>query len=105
MKTSHSTPRRPLRLTRRGRLALTLGCVGVMAGVATAAGQAAGASDEPLGSATAVYVVKPGESLWGIAQDVSPGSDPRETIARIMDLNGMGSAAVTAGRALVVPGE
>lgn len=104
MKSTPITPPVRLRLTRRGRLAVTLGCVGLVAGVATAAGQSAGASNDPLGAATAVYVVKPGQNLWGIAQDVSPGADPRETIARIMDLNGMGSASVTAGRALVVPG-
>lgn len=109
MKSRNSTtacirPTARLRLTRRGRLALTLGCVGLLAGVATATGQGAGASDDPLGAATALYVVKPGQSLWGIAHDVSPGADPRETVARIMDLNGMGSASVTAGRALVVPG-
>lgn len=104
MKSTHRTPPTHLRLTRRGRLAVTVGCVGLVAGIATAAGQAAGASDDPLGAATAVYVVRPGQNLWGIAHDVSPGTDPRETIARIMELNGMGSAAVTAGRALVVPG-
>jgi len=76
----------------------------VVAGVATFAGQAATASGEANTGGTAIHVVKPGESLWAIATDVSPGADPRETVARIMDLNGMGSAVVSAGRALVIPG-
>lgn len=103
MKGTHRTFPTRLRLTRRGRLAVTLGSICLLAGMATAAGQAAGASDDPLGAATSSYVVKPGQNLWRIAHDVSPGTDPRVTIARIMDLNGMGSPAVTAGRALVVP--
>lgn len=93
-----------LRLTRRGRLVITVVCAAIAAGVATSAGQAAIASDEPQAGGTAVHVVRPGESLWTIATEVAPGADPRETVSRIMDLNGMGSAAVSAGRALVVPG-
>jgi hypothetical protein len=103
MKSTPST-QGPVRLTRRGRLALTLSFIALAAGLVTAAGQGAGASDDPMVSATDIYVVKPGQSLWAIAHAVSPGTDPRETVARIMDLNGMGSASVSAGRALVVPG-
>ncbi|GDX31264.1 hypothetical protein LBMAG15_01980 [Actinomycetes bacterium] len=53
--------------------------------------------------AAAVVVVQPGESLWSIAQQVAPGSDPREVVGRIRDLNGMADAVVTPGQSLVVP--
>ena len=102
---SASTPgARGVRLTRRGRLCLALLTLGLTAGVVTATGQGAVATSEPGATATGVHVVRSGETLWSIAHDVAPGADPRETVARIMDLNGMGSASVSAGRALVVPG-
>jgi hypothetical protein len=111
MKTSPSmapratSPRgRDVRLTRRGRLCLTVLTLFLTAGVVTATGQGAVATSDRGGTATGVHVVRPGETLWSISHVVAPGSDPRETVSRIMDLNGMGSASVTAGRALVVPG-
>lgn len=95
--------RRPVRLTRRGRLTLTLLTVALTAGVATATGQGAVATDESRDAGTAVHVVRPGETLWSIARRVAPEADTRQTVGRIMDLNGMASASVAAGRALVVP--
>ena len=47
--------------------------------------------------------VRPGETLWQIAERVAPGSDPRETVARILDLNGLQTAQVQAGTALRLP--
>lgn len=101
--TRASRARRPIQLTRRGRLALVLVTVALASGVATAAGQGAVATDEPGSPSTAIHVVRPGETLWSIAHVVAPGDDPRRTVSRIMDLNGMASASVTAGKALVVP--
>lgn len=103
MKNSTSR-RRPIRLTRRGRLTLTLLTVALTAAVSTAAGQGAVATNAAAErSATAVHVVRPGETLWSIARTVAPEADTRETVGQIMDLNGMASASVAAGRALVVP--
>ena len=53
--------------------------------------------------ATSVVVVQPGESLWGIAQQVAPGADPREVVTSIRELNGLGDAPVVPGQSLVVP--
>ena len=55
------------------------------------------------GPATQIVVVQPGESLWSIAQTIAPGADPRETVSRIRDLNGMTSAVVVKGQSLIVP--
>jgi len=41
--------------------------------------------------ARSVYVVQPGDTLWSIAHEVDPTGDPRETVDRLVDLNG-GSA-------------
>jgi hypothetical protein len=98
-------PTAPARLTRRGRLvvvaALTLllfvslGMLGRVVATAT--------SDASSGPVTRTWVVQPGESLWDVAVAVDPGTDPRETIARIVDLNDLPQSAVTVGQSIQVP--
>jgi LysM repeat protein len=92
-----------LRLTRRGRLAfvlliLAIALLGVSVGrVASQAGTASG------GPATRAITVEPGETLWEIALGVEPNVDPRETVTRIRDLNGLGTDVLQAGQQLIVP--
>jgi hypothetical protein len=47
--------------------------------------------------------VRPGETLWGIAERVAPDADPRSTIARLESMNHLASSTVPAGSVLVVP--
>src|ERR1700722_10386882 len=89
------TGRTPIRLTRRGRIG-----VGVLALLGAAAvasliwlavgGQAEAASQikpgPPVGNSVQRVVVKPGETLWGIATAVDPSADPRIVIPEIVDL-------------------
>lgn len=72
-------------------------------GAATALGQGAVAGDVSGGPATAVVVVKPGQTLWSVAQAVSGAHDPRAVIERIRDLNALEGSTVYAGQTLVVP--
>ena len=44
-----------------------------------------------------------GKTLWAIAEREAPGVDPRETVARILDLNALESSAVVAGSVLLLP--
>ena len=48
-------------------------------------------------------VVQPGESLWSIATDIAPDSDPREVIMRIREMNNLGADHVHPGQSLAVP--
>jgi Tfp pilus assembly protein FimV len=48
-------------------------------------------------------LVQPGQSLWDIAQERYPGSDPREAVYRIEQANGLRSAVVEPGQRLVLP--
>ena len=96
--------RRGVRVTARGRVVLVL-ALALLAYAAFSAGRAtvaasSGASARPVVSHV---TVKPGESLWTIARRVAPGQDPRETLARIVALNGLDSPTVAAGRRLTVP--
>jgi hypothetical protein len=95
----------PVRLTRRGRLVATLVLIaGFLAGGVLLAGGLASAGTEPGAAATAQRVtVAPGETLWGIAEREAPGTDPRDTVAEILELNHLQSSAVEAGSVLLLP--
>ena len=101
-----SPARHAARLTRRGRLlmtALTLLML-VAAGVVLTGGLPATAGTDRPAAVTAERVtVGPGETLWQIAERVAPGTDPRETVARILDLNGLQTSQVQVGTALLLP--
>ncbi len=101
-----ATPRSATRLTRRGRLlvtGLTL-LVLVVAAVLLSGGVRATAGTDHAAPVTAERVtVAPGETLWQIAERVAPGTDPRDTVALILDLNGLQTAQVQAGTALLLP--
>lgn len=100
----------PLRLTRRARLLLTavaLLAVVVLAVLALGGPSAVAGTAGGGGGATATdarrVTVRPGETLWAIAQRVAPGTDPRATIAEILDLNALESSGVQVGQVLLLP--
>ncbi|SDH11162.1 LysM peptidoglycan-binding domain-containing protein [Klenkia brasiliensis] len=96
----------PVRLTRRGRL--VLGGLGVVTAVAVAAlvgpalsGSSAGPELELAGRAT--VTVHSGDTLWSIARAVAPGSDPREVVDALQDVNGIQGADLVPGQVLLLP--
>lgn len=123
--TRPATVMRPLgalRLTARGRrfarLASWLAVTVVVAAVAlllwllAASLVAPGASAGDGSSAKAVavanvdtveVVVRPGDSLWGIAQKYAPTDDPRSVVAAVVEFNELPDAAVQAGAVIKVP--
>ena len=94
----------PVRLTRRGRLLVFLALLGLALGLLVVATTPATATSDRGSTGVAERVtVRPGETLWGIAERVRPDADPRATIARIKDMNGLTSGAARAGQVLLVP--
>jgi LysM repeat protein len=93
----------PARLTRRGRLVVTLALVAASTGVLGLAQPQAFAIGRGDGPVTQRITVRPGETLWGIAERVAPDADPRATIARLESMNHLASSTVPAGSVLVVP--
>ena len=93
----------PSRLTRRGRVVL-LAVLVVFAFIAFSMGhttsRAGTGHDAP---ATRAVTVEQGQTLWQIAKTAVPGADPRDTIDRIRDLNGMSTTSLRAGQRLIVP--
>jgi len=99
-------PAQSATLTRRGRLlvtGLTLLLLVAAAVVLTGGMPATAGTDRPTEVTAQRVTVAPGETLWQIAERVAPGTDPRETVARILDLNGLQTAQVQVGTALLLP--
>jgi LysM repeat protein len=48
-------------------------------------------------------VVRPGQTLWSVAESADPRADTRQVIQQIVELNGLTSAVVLAGQRLWVP--
>ena len=93
----------PARLTRRGRMACTLALVALstgLLGLVQPQAFALGGDDKP---ATQRITVRPGETLWAIADRVAPDTDPRATIAKLESMNHLTSSSVPAGSVLLVP--
>ena len=99
----HADGQTSLKLTRRGRLALTLLTAAVLAGAGVVGAQTALAGDGAAAPQTEVVIVQPGETLWSIAGEAVPGADRRDVIIDIQQLNGLSSSQVVAGQTLVVP--
>lgn len=96
--------RSSIRLTRRGRILVMLVLVSAfLVGWSTLGGSTADASVESSSIVGQVVVVQQGESLWSIAQDIAPSTDPREVILRIREMNNLGTDHVFPGQSLHVP--
>jgi Tfp pilus assembly protein FimV len=80
-----------------GAIAAILVLVSPLAAGAVRRGEA---PDPP---AQRIVVVRPGDTLWSIAQRVRPGDDPRSTVAAIVDANGVEAGSLMPGQALTVP--
>ena len=96
----------PLRLTRRGRLVLralvVIGLVVLITATAFTLARSARA-DADSHAPVRYHVVMPGETLWGIATELSPNADPRDTVALLVEVNNLPSSGVLAGQRLVIP--
>lgn len=94
-----------VRLTQRGRVAAFTASVVALMFIVMATGQvadAAGAADQPALAPSSV-VVQAGDTLWGIAQEVAPGNDPRAVVGQIRELNDLGTRSIVPGQTLVLP--
>jgi LysM domain len=98
----------PLRLTRRGRMVIGVAAAILAAGVSLIAAGAVQAADRSAAPRAAEQnlsrvVVRPGQSLWSVAERADPGADTRQVIQQIVELNGLTGDAVVAGQLLWVP--
>ncbi len=75
--------------------------VGAVLSVLVAAGTQAVHGQQPAGYA--LVTVRSGDSLWSIAAERYPQSDPRQEVGEIMRLNHLADAVVYPGEELKVP--
>jgi hypothetical protein len=71
------------------------------------AGQAQASSHggpaRPWRAGMARVVVRPGQTLWGIAAQADPGADPRSIIPQIITINSLRGTSISVGQVLWVP--
>jgi len=105
---ARSSGRTHLRLTRRGRVVLTLlAAIPLVIGALVFAlnGGGAAASGEKTHVQFQYVTVESGQSLWTIAEKVAPSADPRDVIADIVSLNQLDSGVVSPGQRLAIPSQ
>jgi LysM domain-containing protein len=104
----HPPASRPLRLTRRGRVviaAMAVLLVTVVMLIAAGTAQATNQSVPPRVAERNLtrVVVRPGQSLWSVAESADPHADTRLVSQQIIELNGLNGDVVRAGQQLWVP--
>jgi len=100
--------RAALRLTRRGRVVAAAVAALLVTVVSLLAAGAAQATNHALPSGAArqnliQVVVRPGQSLWSVAESADPNADTRSVIQQIIELNGLSADTVLPGQSLWVP--
>jgi len=98
----------PLRLTRRGRVVVAVAAVLLLAVLSLVIAASAQATSHPVSSpgtqqSLAQVTVRPGQSLWSVAEAADPNADTRVVIQRVVELNGLTGNVVFAGQRLWVP--
>jgi hypothetical protein len=100
------------RLTRRGRIVVAglitasvvlVAALAWLAGTARADVAGSGAPSSAVYHSLRSVVVLPGQSLWSIATQYEPRSDPRNAIQEIIDLNALSGTSVQPGEQLWLP--
>jgi hypothetical protein len=102
------TPAAPLRLTRRGRVVIAIAAALLVTMVSLLLAGVAQATNHGPSSSTArqnlvQVLVRPGQSLWSVAESADPDQDTRAVIQQIIDLNSLTGDTVLAGQQLWVP--
>ena len=65
--------------------------------------RAAVSGERPVRVASTTYVVHAGDSLWSIAERLSPGTDPRPLADAIAESNGVAAGDLVPGQTLAIP--
>ena len=98
----------PLRLTRRGRIVVAVTAallVTIISLLAAGVAQATNHGPSPRAARPNLVqvVVRPGQTLWSVAESVDPDQDTRVVVRQIVDLNSLSGPIVQAGQQLWVP--
>jgi hypothetical protein len=97
-----------LRLTPRGRGLARLAVVSslsilLLAGFSLFSGATAGSTDSVSTTPYIKITVKPGETLWSIASNLSGSGDRRDLVDKLIEVNRLKSPEVVAGQKIYIP--
>jgi hypothetical protein len=93
--------RRGVRLTRRGRLVVLVFFL-LVAGLGLAFAATASRAADPSGDAPTA-VVRPGDTLWSIAERHLSGRDPVTAVEQLRRLNGLTDYTIHPGQHVTLP--
>ena len=97
-----------VRLTPRGRALARLAVVSslsilLLAGFSLFSGATAGSEDSVSTTPYVKITVKPGETLWSIASNLSGSGDRRDLVDELIEVNRLKSPEVVAGQKIYIP--
>ena len=94
----------PVRLTRRGRVTVTVLFLGLLMATLVVFGARSAASGEA-GTPVRTHTVQvgQGDTLWEIASKVAAPGKTREMVLKIEELNALSSPALREGQRIAVP--
>ena len=93
-----------VRLTRRGRLLVTLVLLAVVTAAFTFFSSWSSASGEAGAEVpTRIHVVSEGDTLWAIASEIAEPGEIREVVHRIEKMNSLPGPSLVEGQELAIP--
>jgi nucleoid-associated protein YgaU len=95
-----SMGRTHVRKRRLGALALAMGLAALLSGPMANAVGVGGTEDS---ESARTYVVRPGDTLWSIATELAPETDPRVVVHALASANDVDPGALVPGQRLSIP--
>jgi nucleoid-associated protein YgaU len=97
-----------VRLTPRGRLLTRLAVIAslsvlLLSGFAAMTGASAGSTETAIPTPYVKVSVKPGDTLWSIAESIAPSGDRRSLVADIVEINRLTTPELQAGQKIYIP--
>jgi len=97
-----------VRLTPRGRFITRLAVIAslsilLLSGFAAVTGASAGSTDTAIPTPYVKVSVKPGDTLWSIAESIAPHGDLRSLVADIVEINRLTTPELQAGQKIYIP--
>ena len=97
-----------VRLTPRGRILTRLAVIAslsilLLSGFAAMTGASAGSTETAIPTPYVKVSVKPGDTLWSIAESIAPSGDRRSLVADIVEINRLTTPELQAGQKIYIP--
>jgi LysM repeat protein len=75
----------------------------LLSGFAAMTGASAGSTETAIPTPYVKVSVKPGDTLWSIAESIAPSGDRRSLVADIVEINRLTTPELQAGQKIYIP--